>query len=85
MDMPVRPPTISMSIILFGLFRSTWRWMFVAAASITSFVCVVVNRFSTVTLKVSFSFIFGVSSVTVCLISFRSVRTTFSMGMTLRV
>lgn len=85
MDMPVRPPTTSMRIVLSGLFRSTRRCMFVAAAWIMSVVFVVVNLFSTVILKVSFSVIFGASSVTACLISFMSVRTTFSMGMTLRV
>lgn len=85
MDIPVRPPTTSMRMVLSGFFRFTWRCMFVAAAWIMSVVLVVVNLFSTVILKVSFSVIFGASSVTACFISFRSVWTTFSMGMTLRV
>ena len=84
-DMPVSLPTISMRIILSGLVRLTLFWMFFAAASIMSFVGVLVKRFSTVMRKVSLGWICWASCLAVCSISCRSVRVTLWIGITRRV
>ena len=56
-DIPVIPPTTSIRIILSGLVKSTFRFMFAAADVIISLLDNWVKRFSTVTRNVSFSLI----------------------------